>query len=56
MPEETTSKDFVYRKEVEDSEWTQFNDSLVEHKGNWFKVVNECISSGCYPTTLLFEK
>ena len=43
-------------KEVAQSEWTLFDDAVVENKFTWEAVVNQCVEFNCYPTVLMFEK
>jgi hypothetical protein len=45
------------QKEVSAStEWTIFDDSVVDHKGNWQDVVKQCVELRTYPTVIFYEK
>ncbi len=39
-----------------DTEWTIFDDAVVDHKGSWHAVVKQCVEQGTYPTVLFYEK
>ncbi len=38
------------------TEWTLFDDSLIESKGSWTDLVEHCIQNKVYPTVLMYEK
>ena len=42
--------------DVEDSEWTLFDDDKVENINTWEAVIQKSIDCSFYPTILLFEK
>jgi hypothetical protein len=38
------------------TEWTIFDDAVVDHKGNWPDVVKQCVELRTYPTVIFYEK
>ena len=38
------------------TEWSLFDDAVVDHKGGWRDVVQQCIELRTYPTVLFYEK
>ena len=38
------------------TEWTYFDDAMIESKGTWFDIVQHCTENRVYPTVLIFEK
>jgi len=41
---------------TKDTEWTLFDDAVVESMGEWFNVIKYCMDARCQPTVLFFEK
>jgi len=44
------------REITRDTEWTLFDDYLIESKGTWIDLVKHCVEHRVYPTVLMFEK
>ena len=39
-----------------ETEWSIYDDHVVDHKGSWWNVVNQCVDLMTYPTILFYEK
>ena len=45
------------QREVRSStEWTIFDDAVVDHKGSWSDVVKQCVELRTYPTVIFYER
>lgn len=38
------------------TEWTIFDDSVIDHRGGWHDVVKQCVDIRMYPTVIFYEK
>ena len=38
------------------TEWTIFDDAVVDHKGSWSDVVKQCVELRTYPTVIFYER
>ncbi len=65
MKKDYLTDDFINREKIFDqlenevannNEWTMFDDSNIDNKGNWFEVVKQCVELRTYPTVLFYEK
>ncbi len=38
------------------TEWTIFDDAVIDHRGGWSDVVKQCVDIRMYPTVIFYEK
>jgi len=38
------------------TEWTMFDDNILESKGSWADILEHCTQNRVYPTVILYER